>query len=170
MPGIVDAPRGFIPIKSFTGEICRINSYKLAAANAVLGKYDLVTLTNAGVIDRSAASDVQIVGCAATASAASQGTDNFPVFDAFGTIFEAQGDDATIAAQTDLNLNYNIVVADAVNGISQMEIDASTGNTTNTLPIKVLRLVRKTGNSFGANCAVECIINNHVLSGNLAGI
>lgn len=170
MAGIVDAPRGFIPVKSFGGEVGRINTYQLAAANSIIGKYDLLNMTNGGVFDRAAASDVYIVGSAAQAAAASAGTSNFPVVDDFMTIYEAQSDDATIAAQTDFNLNYNIIVADAVNGISQMEVDGNTGNTTNTLPLKLLRVVRKTGNSVGANVAVECIINNHVLSGNLAGI
>jgi len=168
MAGIVDAPRGFIPIKSFSGEVGRVNAYTLAAANALIGKHDMLNLTNAGVVDRAAASDVQIVGVAAESAAASAGT-VIRCVDTFGTIFLAQISASGIVA-TDLNLNANIVVAAAVNGISQMEIDDTTEATTNTLPVKLLRFHNQSGNTVGANVAVECIINNHVLSGNLAGV
>src|SRR3990167_2060354 len=139
MPGITDSPRGFQPIKSFGGEIGRSNSYPLAAANALLGKWDLINQTAAGVIDRAAASDLYIIGSAAQNAAASAGATNFPVFDDPYQIFLCQSDDATVAANTDLNLNYNIVVAAAANGVSQMELDGDTGAATNTLPLKLLR-------------------------------
>lgn len=169
MAGIVDAPRGFQPIKGFTGEVGRVNSYSLAAANALIGKWDLLNMTAAGVLDRAAASDVYICGAAAANAAASAGTTNFPVYDAFSQVFLAQVNNTGIVA-ADLNLNANIVVAAAVNGISQMEIDGDTEATTNTLPVKLLRVHRQTGNTIGANVALEVIINNHVFSGNLAGV
>ena len=169
MAGIVDAPRGFQPIKGFTGEVGRINSYTLASANTALGKWDLLNMTSAGVVDRAAASDVYIVGAAASHAAASAATTYFPVYDAFGQVFLCQVNNSGIAA-ADLNLNANIVVANAANGVSQMEIDGDTEATTNTLPVKLLRFHRQTGNTVGANVACEVIINNHVLSGNLAGI
>ncbi len=169
MAGIVDAPRGFQPIKGFTGEVGRINSYALAAANTALGKWDLLNMTNAGVVDRAAASDVYICGAAAQSATASAGTTYFPVYDAFAQVFLCQSNGSGIAA-ADLNLNANIVVANAANGISQMEVDDGTEAVTNTLPLKLLRVHRQTGNTIGANVALEVIINNHVLSGNLAGI
>lgn len=169
MAGIVDAPRGFQPIKGFTGEVGRLSSYSLAAANTALGKWDLLNMTNAGVVDRAAASDVYIVGAAGKSSAASAGTTYFPVYDAFDQVFLCQVADSGFAA-ADINLNANIIVANASNGISQMEADGTTEATTNTLPLKLLRVHRQTGNTMGANVALEAIINNHVLSGNLAGI
>lgn len=170
MAGIVDAPRGFQPIKSFGGEVGRVNGYKLATANTALGKWDLLNMTSAGHVNRAAASDLYIVGAAATHAAASAGTEFFPVYDDPYSIFLCQSDDSTIAADTDFNLNYNIVVANASNNVSQMEADGNTGDTTNTLPLKALRYHRQSGNTVGANVALEVIINNHVLSGNLAGI
>ena len=170
MAGIVDAPRGFQPIKSFGGEVGRINSYELAAANALLGKWDLVNQTAAGVIDRAAASDVNIIGACATNAAASAATEFFPIYDDPYQIFLCQSDSADVDADTDRNINYNIVVVAAVNGVSQMELDGDSGATTNTLPLKLLNIHRQTGNTYGANVACEVIINNHVYSGNLAGV
>lgn len=162
MAGIIDAPRGFIPARTFHGGAVPSEMFALAAANTALGKWDLVTLTAAGVIDRSAASDTQIVGSTSRHAAASAGTARFPVFSDPNMVFLAQSDDATLVA-ADLNLNINFIVANAANNLSQMEIDGNTGATTATLPLKLLRLHNQTGNTAGANAAYEVIINNHVL-------
>ena len=162
MPGIIDAPRGFIPIASPTGELGRVRGYDLAAANTALGKHDMVTLTAAGTIDRSAASDTQIVGIVPRHAAASAATVNFPVMDDYTAILLCQFSDGT-PVNADRFLNYNIVVAAAVNNMSQMEADGTTGATTNTLPVKFLRVHTQPGNTIGANAAIEVSFNNSVL-------
>jgi hypothetical protein len=77
-----------------------------------------------------------------------------------------QSDDASVSAQTAVNLNYNILATaeDTKYKISRMELDGDTGDTTATLPLKLLGIADKVDNDFGAN--VECIvkINNHQLS------
>ena len=163
MAGITDSPRGFIPSKTFHGGMVASNPYPLAAANTALGKWDYVTLTAAGFIDRSAASDTQIVGSSAIHAAASAGTARFPVYDDPNIIYLCQSDAAAIVA-ADRFANYNIVVAAAVNNISAMELDDDTNAATATLPLKMLRLHAQTGNTIGANAAYEVVLNNHVLN------
>lgn len=87
------------------------------------------------------------------------------VYDHPAQKYSAQSDDATIAAQSDLGLNYNIIVASANTTYrrSGVEIDGDTGAVTGTLPLKVLALVPAADNAYGANCKVICKINNHQL-------
>lgn len=70
--------------------------------------------------------------------------------------------DGTIAA-TDIGLNADIVVAavDTTTGLSGMEIDTSTKNTTATLPVKIVAVDLRPDNEIGLN--TDCIvkINNH---------
>ena len=68
--------------------------------------------------------------------------------------------------------NADFVVAAATNGISRMEIDESSGATTATLPLTIVRLYGAddgTGisgdNQFGEFNRLEVKINNHVLGG-----
>lgn len=157
-----DWPHGFRPVE---GKM-RIREYTLAAANSIIGFGDLIVRTNAGLVDRGAADAVQIVGVAMQARAANAGavatTASILISDHPDTIYEAQVDDDTVDAQTDLFLNYNITVADASGGISQMEIDGNTQNTTATLPIRTIGLFRDPKNALGAQVRLLCQINNHV--------
>jgi hypothetical protein len=87
------------------------------------------------------------------------------VWDHPDQLFYCQADDATIDAQTDINLNYDILATAGSSAykISRMEIDASTQATTATLPIKVLGIEARSGNALGANVSCVCKINNHQL-------
>ena len=74
---------------------------------------------------------------------------------------------AEIDAQTDFDLNYNILATtgDTLTGRSRMEIDSSTGAATATLPIKILRIApsnTQAANALGANVLLEVILNNHL--------
>jgi hypothetical protein len=77
--------------------------------------------------------------------------------------FSIQADDATIDAQTDIGLNYHIIVAagNTTYKRSGMELDASTQTTIATVPLKLIKIVPSADNALGAN--VKCIvrINNH---------
>lgn len=155
-----DTPMGFLPSYCWSGRIVP-KAYELAAANTIIGIGDLLVRTADGVVDRAAATAVQIVGVAAEAKDASSGG-SILVWDNPFIVFRAQVDDATVNAQTDFNLNYDIVVADAVNGRSQMEIDGSEQAVTSTLPITLIGLYPDPRNSLGEHVDVLCIINNHV--------
>jgi len=159
-----DRPMGFRPIYALGGQHGRTNKYVLAAANAIIGVGDLLARDANGAVDRAAATSVQIIGVAAEAKAASSGG-FILVYDNPDQVYEAQTDNGTgtLTAQTGCNLNADFVVANAVNGISRMEIDENSGNTTATLPLVVLRLWDEPNNSFSEFNRLEVRINNHVL-------
>lgn len=76
---------------------------------------------------------------------------------------------ASIAA-TDISNNADLVAAAANSlGISQFELDSTTFNTTNTLQLRVLRLVPRGDNELGTNAKVEVKINLHSQR-NLTGV
>ena len=124
---------------------------------------DLVKLEAAGRVARCAASDAS---CGVAASYASGAGVKLNVLDDPDQLFECQADDATIDAQTDINLNYDIVVGSPNTAYkrSGMQVDASTQATTATLPIKVLSISKRIDNELGSKVDVVCQINNHQLS------
>lgn len=159
----VDFPGGFVP-KGDGNEA--VNYYDIASNNGEIGLYDLVERRSDGYIHQAQASSVTIIGVAAEHKAANSGG-QIAVYDDPNMTFIAQMDETEFDAQTDFDLNYNIVVGtpNSLNGRSIMEIDSSSQAATATLPIKVLRLasvITQAGNALGANARVECIINNHV--------
>lgn len=158
-----DRPHGFAVIGSLSPYAARTREYNVAAANTILGKNDLVTATTAGVIDRSAASDVSIVGVVQQPVAASAGG-QAQVCDDPLALVEAQTDDGTGAstAATDLFGNADFVVANASNGVSQMEIDQDSQDTTATLPLKLIGLYPVSDNAHGEFNRLICLINNHL--------
>ena len=140
------------------GPVLRIRPYK---AESAVYPGDLVKQNANGTVEQCAATNASI-GVAMTYAAAAA---DVLVADHPDQEFVMQADDATINEQADLGLNYDITVAAANTTYrrSGMEVDASTQNTTATLPIKVLRLLPAVDNEFGANCKVICKINNHQL-------
>ena len=157
-----DKPSGLRPIRG----PFRANEYTLAAANAIIGKGDLLAIQADGTIDRAAITTTTGVGVALADADASSGGELL-VSDHPATIYAMQTDDGTgtLTAQTGINLNANIIVTNATNGVSRMEIDESSGAVTSTLPLKILRLYRAVDNAFGEFNVLECQINNSVLSG-----
>lgn len=153
-----DRPIGFIP----KGEPLRANSYVAASA---IYPGDLVKLDNAGKVSVCSAGAAAALGAALSyASADGQAV---LVADHPDQLFVAQTDDATVAAQTDINLNYNIVAgtASTLYKISRHEIDGNTGATDSNLPIKILAVTAEIGEALGTNAKVVCKINNHNLAG-----
>lgn len=78
--------------------------------------------------------------------------------------FVGQADETEISDGVDMGLNYNLLATNGANGQSAHEIDSSTGATTATLPIRVLRLLPAVDNALGAQAKCICKINNHQLS------
>jgi hypothetical protein len=151
-----DMPQGFQP----KGRVLRLNAYQ---AGGTIYPGDAVTLSSAGQVTAASASTA-LVGVAA--SYATSGEDVL-VFDDPNQLFEGQADDATIDAQTDINLNYDLLATagDSTYKASRHEVDASTQATTATLPLKVIAVQKIPGEGLGAQ--VKCIlkINNHQLDG-----
>jgi hypothetical protein len=140
------------------GPCLRIRPYK---AEAAVYPGDLLKQNAAGTVEQAAASNA-CIGVALTYAAAA-GT--VLVADHPDQEFVMQVDTNDVDAQTDMGLNYNITVASANTTYrrSGMEIDGTTGATTATLPIKVLRALPAVDNALGANVKVICKINNHQL-------
>lgn len=151
-----DTPNGFVPV----GTVLRVQAYQ---AGSAVYPGDPVALADDGQIDRSAGP--ALIGVALNYAAAAG--DEVLVADHPDQLFEAQGDGADIDAQTDLFLNYDIVLgsADTTYRKSTSEIDSSTGATTATLAVKVISLLPRVKNALGANARCICKLNNHQLAG-----
>jgi hypothetical protein len=149
-----DEPKGFEP----WGRIYQCNTY---TAESAIYKGDLLKLNANGTVEPCAAGTTPAIGVALNYSAAAG---EVLVADHPDQMFVCQSDDATDPdAQTDMGLNYNIVVgtASTLYRRSAMEIDGSTGATDSNLPIKMLKVLPAVDNALGANARVICTINNH---------
>lgn len=149
-----DQVKGFEP----SGKVLSANVYQ---AGGTIYQGDLVKFSSGGQVVQAAASDA----CCGVALSYSTSGNDVLVADDPNQLFIGQCDDATIDAQTDINLNYDFVVAAAntTYRTSGMEVDSSTQAATATLPLKVLKIVPRADNALGANVDVICKINNHQL-------
>lgn len=157
-----DQPRGAVPY----GRLRNASKYE---AGSEIRAGDFVTMADDGQIDPVAVDGSSytsnVLGVAL--SNANSAGDPVLVADDPNQKFIVQADGADIDARTDINLNYAIL-ATAHNSAykkSQHELDSDTGDTTATLPLKLLEVMPRIDNALGAQ--VDCIvqINNHKLSG-----
>jgi hypothetical protein len=151
----LDQPVGFQPY----GTVLRMQPY---VAGGTVYPGDAVKYDSAGKVVVAAASDAL---CGVANNYVTTGQTVY-VYDHPDQLFVGQGDDNTVDAQTDINLNYDILATsgNTTYKTSQMEIDASTQNTTATLPLKVLALEPRSNNALGTNARLVFKINNHQLS------
>lgn len=157
-----DQSMGFRP----HGKLKQANPYQ---AGGTIYPGDIVKLDANGQCVQAAAGTAKACGVALN-YAVSGGT--VMVADSPDQLFVGQADDATIDAQTDINLNYNITVgtASTLYKRSAMEVDASTGATDSNLPVRVLRLAPAVDNALGDQADVVVKINNHQLGDATEGI
>jgi len=156
-----DNAQGLVP----AGVPLRQNSY---VAGAAIYPGDPLTMNSSGLVVPAAAGDVLI---GAAANAASGSGKAVQVWDHPDQQFVAQADDGTIAAQTDLGLNADIVAAqDSTYKVSRAQVDASTLAATSTLQLRVLRIEPAVGNALGSKVDVIVRINKHQLANNSAGV
>lgn len=148
------------------GKIISLQEY---VAGAVVYPGDLVKIANDGQVAPCAAGDSAIGVAMSYASGAGV---KMLVADSPDQRFIVQADDATIAAQTNLGLNYNITVgtASTLYKRSAMQLDSSTGATDSVLPLRALRLFPQIDNAFGSKVDVEVKINNHQLGNKIEGL
>ena len=190
-----DAAFGCRPVRmmgggAYTGGQSR---YRIASgATTPIYQGDLVTQLTAGVIGRHAASGtVPIVGVFNGVSYTDPTTGEqvfknyYPgsisasdiiasVIDDPDVVFEVQADDTFPVA--DLFGNFDIVdgspVGDTKSGRSKLELDVTTGATTDTLPLKAIDISEDPDNSdvASANTNVLCVIQNHIMGQKGAGL
>lgn len=153
----VSRPEGFRP----KGDVLRENKYIAAGA---IYPGDMVTLDATGRVAVATAAQALLGASNSYASAAGE---SVMVFDHPEQLYTAQASGADIDAQTDMNLNYDIVASapSTTYRVSRQVIDSATGAVTATLPIKVLAIEEKPDNALGAQVKCICKINNHQLAG-----
>jgi hypothetical protein len=78
-------------------------------------------------------------------------------------IQEASGGTALAAADVGLNANVVVGTGNSTTGLSAMELDNSTENTTATLQLKILGMSPRPDNAIGEHCKWLVKINNHQL-------
>jgi len=167
--------------------------YRIASgATTPIFQGDLVTQLTAGVIGRHAASGtVPIVGVFngvqyTDPTTGEQVFKNYypgsvsasdiiaSVIDDPNVVFEVQADDTFPV--TDLFGNFDIVdgspVGDTSSGISNLELDVTTGATTAALPLKCIDISQDPDNDdvASSNTNVLCVIQNHIMGQKGAGL
>ncbi|MEA2038867.1 MAG: hypothetical protein U9N82_03435 [Thermodesulfobacteriota bacterium] len=87
------------------------------------------------------------------------------VVDDPSVIFEMQEDSSTALTVTEIGLNASPTTesGSTTTGLSSVEIDCSTENTTSTLSLKILRLLDREDNELGDYAKFEVLINSHEL-------
>ena len=178
----VDKPNGFRPVKHLNGAPYngQFTKYYSPTDNLFIG--DLVEKDGTGNADgyptvgRAEASDAilgVVVGWEANPDALSNvyhsASTSYAVYvaDAPDLVLEAQSDDGTLTtASLGLNVDFTVAAGDTSTGLSNMEIDGSSGATTATLPLKLMRFVDRADNDISsANHRLLVSINNHSLKG-----
>jgi len=189
-----NAPFGLKPVRMMSGAPYSggQSRYRIASgATTPIFQGDLVTQLTAGVLGRHAATGtVPIVGVfngvSYTNSEGEQIFSNYypgsitssdifaSVIDHPNVVFEVQCNAAFPVA--DLFGNFDIVdgspVGDTKSGRSNTECAVSTGNTTATLPLKVLDISEDPDNSDvgSTDTNVLCVIQNHICGQKGAGL
>ncbi len=183
----VDRPTGLSPVKNLNGSTWngQVNMYVILAADT--GVYGIgsavksfaggdangvpaVTIAAAGNALRGA-----IVGVVALSADSPVGpipatkTRDYYVLvcDDPEVVFEIQANNTAAFPTADLNSNANIVIA-AITGISpfaNMQLDAASTDTTNTLQLKILGKAQRADVDLTAHTKLWVMINAHELSG-----
>ena len=191
----LDSPFGLRPVRMVNGSPFsnQQNRYRIAANYGTsIYQGDLVKVVTGGGIERIAAGGSGLVlgvfnGCTYTdpSTGKQKWSNYYPastnasdiiafVVDAPDTVFEVQADAAFPVA--DLFGNFDIVdgspVGDTTSGISNAELDVTTGATTATLPLKAIDVSQDPLNDdvATANTNVLVVINNHLFSAGTAGL
>lgn len=152
-----DRPSGFRP----HGKVLRQRDY---VADAAIYPGDLVERTAAGKVQAMATGTdgSQLLGVAMSYAAADG--DAVQVADHPDQLYVVQADGSDIDAQTDINLNYDVVVTagNSTYKASRMELDSDSGATTAATPLNLIAIDPRPDNALGAQ--VDCIvkINMHV--------
>lgn len=143
------------------GMAARANRY---VAGGAIYPGDPVKLDSSGRVVVAAASDAL---CGAAASYASGAGVDVLVFDDPNQLFVIMEKLGGVAAQTDLNLNYNFSAgSNTTYKVSRATLDDTTGGTSSILPLKALAIEQRAGDDgLGSQAKLVVRINNHQLDG-----
>lgn len=132
-------------------------------AGGTIYKHDFVKQDAAGKVVVAAAGDA-LLGVAQESAVADE---DVLVWDSPEQKYVVQASGSDIDAQTDLNLNYDILATagDATFSQSRMELDSTTGAPTATLPLKLIDIDKRPDNDFGDQVDCVVLINNHAYKG-----
>lgn len=186
-----DRPAGLIPVAHATGGTPqRMTDYRIADGYGTsLYRGDLVKSTGTGKQIAVAGATDKCVGVFAgcqyfrpdgsvvyspnwpASTSVQSGTEvTAHVYDDPGTLFEVQVDgdlaEADIAAMGD---SINTTGGDDATGVSGMELD-NTSIAVSAKQIKIMDLVRRADNDFGAFAKVRVLISKHELRGALTAV
>jgi len=180
----VDAPFGFVPVRSMSGNAMRTNKYTITSTLAEnIFRGDLCILTADGVLTPHTATEVNNIGvfagCSYTASDGSYVySDYWPtgttatniiayVYDDPYIVYKVQSDGSP--AQTDIGACADVVAGTGSTTTGQSAFELNSSMAAGTATAKIIALWDAPENSFGANAVVEVLINEHILK-NAAGI
>lgn len=159
-----DKPKGFEPLYNLVGGDMRNNSYTLTTGQTVF-KGDLIKMVAAGTVEEADANDgIVVVGVAAeyVDDSASAGGKEVLVWDNPYMVFRVQMDDvgtASTAADVGQTANHIAGAGSSVNNLSGHELDMSDIDT--GAQLKIVALIKREGNVWGANADVAVLINEH---------
>ncbi len=150
-------PQGMVPYE----RCLRSRSY---ITNGIVYPGDILKLKSDGTVEVAAAGLAAVLGAALT-YAPSGGT--VQVADSPKQIFKIQSSTTNPDAQTDVNLNYDIVATagSTTYKCSRHALDGAAGHTDATYPLKLLGIDPRADNALGANADCIVMINNHHLAG-----
>ena len=172
-----NAPFGLKPVRMMSGAPYSggQSRYRIASgATTPIFQGDLVTQLTAGVLGRHAATGTVPIVSNHYAGSITSSDIIANVIDHPNVVFEVQCNAAFPVA--DIFGNFDIVdgspVGDTKSGRSNTECAVSTGNTTATLPLKVLDISQDPDNSDvgSTDTNVLCVIQNHICGQKGAGL
>lgn len=153
-----NVPQGLIP----HGKIYRARSY-VAGGTVYVG--DAVALDSAGKVVAASAGATPLLGSALSYATTGQ---TISVADSPHQLYRIKASSTEIGAQTDINMNYNIVATggSTTYKISRMALDSSSDGLSDTnMPVKLLGIDPRPDNALGAYVDCVVVINNHFLKG-----
>lgn len=160
----LDHPKGAIPLYRMDGGSLVYDSYKISDTNSEIFENDWLEVHSDGYARPAVAGSDSIIGSAAEYKAANVGGKilfcPYP-----GVVFLMQSNDANVAAQTDLDLNYDLLAGtgNSLTKKSGHELDGSSKAADSTLPLKIYRVaepIDQNGNELGANVDLEVFVSN----------
>ena len=177
-PANADTPHGF----NATGVMYGLNAYPVDASNDLaVFKGDMMSLEGDGSVSENTGSLAHNVGAAEAATTVSSAVkalnaattaNNILVHYHPAQMYYAQVDASGAPAQADVGANMDIAVTHAgstTTGLSGMELDHSSVNTTAALVMRIHGLLNRSDNLIGDHAELNCSVNEHFMETN-AGV
>ena len=159
-----DTPIGFWPLYNFVGGEIRTTEYTLTTG-ATVYRGDLLKIVAAGTVE-AAAADIGItaIGVAAeyVTDSGSAGGKKILVYDNPYLVFGVQMDDAgtaSTAADVGQTANHLAGSGSTTTKMSGHELDMS--NIGTGAQLKIVGLINEQNNTWGANCNIAVMFNEH---------